>query len=120
MASVQPDYLSVSLHDGVAVVEILVRELNQPAFAQELGAQLKEFLRSRPSDRVLLDFHNTEYMSSTAFAALFQFAKDTSAAGIRAAVCGMSPDVRIGAQILSLDHYLPFADDVPSGLAALR
>jgi anti-anti-sigma regulatory factor len=114
------EYFRWTLQDGVAVVEVLARELNQPWFAQEFGAGLRELLTARPSDRFLIDFHRTEAMSSTAFAALFDFARAASAAQARVAICGMSPAVRFGAEILSLDQFIPFTDDEADGLATLR
>jgi anti-anti-sigma factor len=119
MVDDEPGYLQCGVRDGVAVVEVLARELRQPWFAQQLGAQLRRLLSERPADRFLLDFHRTEYMSSTAFAALFDFAKAAAEAGARVAICGMSPIIRVGAEILSLDQYIPFADDEAAGLALL-
>ena len=48
MADEQPGYFQYSLRDGAAVVEVLARELNQPWFAQEFGAQLRRLLSVRP------------------------------------------------------------------------
>jgi anti-anti-sigma regulatory factor len=59
-------------------------------------------------------------MGRTAFATLFDLVKTASAARVRVAVCGMKPNVRVGAQILSLDQYTPFTDDEAAGLAALK
>jgi anti-anti-sigma factor len=109
-----------SLEDGVAVVEILSRELNQPRFAQELGVQLGALLDARPSDRILLNFHKTKYMSSTSFATLLNFAKAVEAVGAKLAICAMDRDVRVGADILSLGQFIPIFDDEASAIAALR
>lgn len=119
MADDRPAYFRFAVRDGVAVVEVLARELNQPWFGQEFGAQLRKLLSERPADRFLLDFQRTEYMGSTAFATLLEFAKAASAAGARVAICGMSPNVRVGAQILCIDRFVPIAEDEAAGLAAL-
>lgn len=119
MASGTSAFTQWSLDGGVAVVEVLAYELNQPKFAEALGVELHALLDARPSDRVLIDFHNTKYMSSTAFGALVRFVKDATVAGVRVAVCGMEPAVRMGADIISLDRFIPVVDDRTAGLAAL-
>lgn len=108
------------LEDGLALVEILSRELNQPRFAEELRGELLALLATGRADRILLDFSDTEYMSSTTFAALVLFSKAATAAGVRLAICGMIPAVRRGAEIMCLDQIIPYYDDRASGLAALR
>jgi anti-anti-sigma factor len=107
------------LRGGVAVVEILTVELNQPRIAQEFGAQLRGLLTSKSADRILLDFHHTKFMTSTSFGELLRFVKDANAEGVRVAVCAMEPAVRMGATILSLDQFIPITADVKTGLAAL-
>jgi anti-anti-sigma factor len=108
------------LENGVAVVEVLSRELNQPAFAQELGAQLRALLATKPAEFMLINFHKTRYMSSTAFAVLFETGKLARGSNVRLVLCGFDPDVRVGADILSLGDYIPIVDDEPAALAALR
>lgn len=108
------------LEDGVALVEVLGQELNQPAFAVELGAELQALLDTKAADRMLLDFHNTQYMSSTSFAMLLQFARAAEAAGVKVALCSMKPVVLMGANILSLDQLIPIFNDRATGLAVLR
>jgi anti-anti-sigma factor len=108
-----------SLEDGVAVVEVLTRELNEPRLAAEFEAQLRGLLTPRAADRILIDFRNTKFMTSTSFGALVRFVKAALEAGVRVAVCGMEPAVRMGADVLCLDQYIPVVDDERAGLAAL-
>jgi anti-anti-sigma factor len=119
MATKPTEHFRWFLEDDVAIVEVLSRELNQPHLAQEFGAQLRALLASRPSDRLVVNFSKTVYMSSTAFATLFDLYKHASAAGVRVALCGMSPAVRVGADILCLGEYVPIFDDEASALASL-
>lgn len=116
----QPEaHIRWSNEDGVAVVEVLARELNQPAIAQEFGAQLRGLVASKAADRILVDFQRTKFMSSTAFGALLGFIRDASAAGVRVAFCGMAPAIRLGADILRIHDYVPVCEDREAGLAAL-
>ena len=108
------------LEDGVAVVEVLTRELNNPYYAEEFGAQLQALVASRASDRILLNFQHTKSLSSTTCAALFKFARAASGAGVRVVACGMDPVVRMGADIASLDEFIPIFDDEPTARAALQ
>ena len=115
----QPHFRWYHAHD-VAVVEVLTRELNDQDFATEFGGQLRELLATKPSDKFVLDFRHVEFMGSTAFAILFEFGREVRAAGGRAVACGMSHDVRLGADIVSLGAVMPIVDDEPSALAALQ
>jgi anti-anti-sigma factor len=103
--------------DGVAVVEILAREIQGPEAAAVLGEQLGALLRSGET-RLLLDFGRTQVMSSTAFGALLNFWKQVDAAHGELRICSMDPSVRFGADILSLGQYIPIHDDRPSAMAA--
>ena len=107
------------LEDGVAIVEITSAELNNPTLAREFGAQLRALVESRPADRMLLNFSQTRYMSSTAFAALFELSRASRSANIQLVVCAMQNEVRIGADILNLGLYIPIYDDEPTARLAL-
>jgi anti-anti-sigma regulatory factor len=119
MANTKEPYIRWSRRDGVAVVEVMVVELNQPAFAAEFGAELSSLLAAQVSDRILIDFRRCKYLSSTAFAAIFRFSKDASAVGVRVALCGLDNALRIGAEILMLDQLIPIVADESAGLEAL-
>ncbi len=107
------------LENGVAIVEITSRELNNPALAREFGAQLAALVDSRPADRMILNFAKTRFMSSTAFAALFELARAATNANIQLVLCAMQQEVRVGADILNLGLYIPIHHDEPAARAAL-
>jgi anti-anti-sigma factor len=108
--------LQWSRADGVAVVEVLARDIQGPEAAAVLGEQLRALLGSGET-RLLLDFGRTRVMSSTAFGALLNFWKQVDAAGGELRICSMDPAVRFGADILSLGRYIPIHDDRPSALS---
>src|SRR5688500_13357858 len=110
MADTATPHLQWSRVDGVAVVDVLSRELNGPEVAEELGEQLNALLESGET-RLLLDFGRTRTMSSTAFGVLLDFWKRVDAARGELRVCSMDPDVRFGADILSLGRIIPLHDD---------
>jgi anti-anti-sigma factor len=107
-------------HDenGIAVVEVLSHEIRQPGPAQEFGRQLYSVLEQQGRTRVLINFHKTRYLGSTAFAVVFNFAKKIEAAHGQLKLCCLHADVLMGANILSLDQYVQVYDDEKSALAA--
>ena len=117
MAEASTPLVQWSLDDGVAVVEVLAREIQGPEAAAALGEQLGSLLRSGET-RLLLDFGRTRVMSSTAFGTLLNFWKQVDAARGELRICSMEPAVRFGADILSLGQYIPIHDDRPSAMAA--
>lgn len=118
MADAPVNHIQWDLVRGVAVVEVLTREIDKPHLAQELGAQLGLLLTQGPSKRVLLNLHRVRYMSSTAFATLLEFWKKATAADAQVRICAMDPNVRLGADIISLGRFIPIHDDEKSALAA--
>jgi anti-sigma B factor antagonist len=120
MAAGFDEFVRWSNVDGVAVFEVVVRELNDPTTAQRFGATLKKLIAVRASNRMVLDFQRTEYMSSTGFGTLLEFARAAGASKIRIALCGLTPSVRLGANILSLGRFIPIFEDAASAVAALR
>lgn len=105
--------------DDVAVIEIMTRDLTGPEMAKALGEQLRSLLQSGET-RILLNFAHTRVMSSTAFATVLGFWKAVEAAGGQLRICSMDPNVRFGADIISLGRYIPIHDDEPSALAAFK
>ena len=104
--------------DGVAVVEILSREIQERDAAGALGKQLRALLLSGEK-LLLLDFGRTRVMSSTAFGALLIFSKEVEAANGVVRICSMDPAVRFGADVCGLGRFIPIHDDKASALAAL-
>jgi anti-sigma B factor antagonist len=104
--------------NGVAVVEILSREIQNLEVAGALGKQLRLLLQSGET-LLLLDFTRTRLMSSTAFGALLIFRKQVLAAHGELRICSMDPAVRFGADVCGLGRFIPIHDDQPSALAAL-
>ncbi len=103
--------------NGVAVIEILCREIQDRDVAGVLGKQLRSLLLSGEK-LLLLDFGRTRLMSSSAFGALLIFTKQVAAAGGALMICSMDRDVRFGADVCGLGRFIPIHDDKPSALAA--
>ncbi len=119
MSDVPLAQIRAELVEGVAIIDILPRELTEPSEAERLGAALRSVADANISDRLLLNMKATRYVSSTAFAVLYNFALRTRAAGTRVAICNMDPQVRFGANIIRLGSVVPMYDDEPTALASL-
>lgn len=120
MSATPVEHFRWSYEGDVALVEVLSRELNQPRLAEEFGAQLHALLRSYPLKNVVLDFHRTKYMSSTAYATLVNFARAAAAENVKLAICGMEPELRVGADIIGLPTFIPIHDDQKTAVASLQ
>ncbi|HEY2155855.1 MAG TPA: STAS domain-containing protein [Isosphaeraceae bacterium] len=107
------------LVQGVAIIDLLPRELTEPAESARLGAALRSVLDANVSDRLLLNLKATHYLSSSAFAALLSFGLRARETNARVAICRMDPAVRFGANIIRLGDVVPIYDDEPTALAAL-
>jgi anti-anti-sigma factor len=106
-------------HPSVVIVEFLSRAIADPAHAAELSQQLCVLIRPEFPKRFVLDFEDVRSLSSTAFGALVSFVLKVRQAGGQVAICNMDEFVRFGADVIHLGDYAQFADDRPSGIAAL-
>jgi anti-anti-sigma factor len=115
------DLIHVETRSGVVVARPLVRDLREPTEAMEIGRQLNAAVAAAGSSqaRLAVDLHKVRYMCSTGFATLLNLARSLSSQGGRMAVFGLQPDVRVGANIISLGQFLPIHDDESSAIAAL-
>ncbi len=111
--------LRSELVEGVAVIDLLPRELTEPDEAARLGAALRSVLDANLSDRLLLNLAATHYLSSTAFSTLLTFGLRAKEAGARVAICAMDPLALVGAKIVRLDEVIPIYEDEPTALASL-
>lgn len=107
------------LVQGVAVVDLLPREITEPEQAARLGEALRAAYEVGAGNPLLIDMTATRYLSSTAFAVLMSFGRDVRTFGGRVAICGMDPLARVGANILRLGELIPLLDDEPTAIAAL-
>jgi anti-anti-sigma factor len=110
---------SPDLVQGVAMVQLLPREITEPHEAELLGEALRSVYDVVGTKRLLLDMSATKYMASTAFAALFSFGLSVTEDGGRMAICSMDEFVRVGADIVRLGRVVPIYDSEKAALAYL-
>jgi len=93
-------HLSATMVDDVVVVEITTKEVQNPALAQALGAELSRVAAEFRARKFLLDFTSVRYLGSVAFAALSRVVKNVRAAGGQIKFCNMEPSVRSAADVI--------------------
>jgi anti-anti-sigma factor len=111
--------LRPDLVEGVAIVELLPREITEPDQAALLSEALRSVYEAVGTKRLLLDMTPAKYLSSTAFAVLFKFGLYVTEDGGRLAICSMDEFVRVGADIVKLGRIVPIYGDEKTALAAL-
>lgn len=103
---------------GVAVARVLDEEIRQPAAAADLGADLGRLAGEGGPRRVVVDLGRARYLCSSAFAVLVNFARKVEASGGAVRLCGLHPDVAVGANIIGLGRVVPIHDDRDAALAS--
>ena len=104
-------HLRLSMVKDVAIVEIRTRDLQGPALAHELGAELTLVAAQDWARRMVVDFRRVAYVSSTGFAALFKLLSRARADGREVKLCGMEAGVRLGAEIVGLPKLVEIVDN---------
>ncbi|MDX2037659.1 MAG: STAS domain-containing protein [Isosphaeraceae bacterium] len=112
--------VTLDQHDDLAVLDVVLVEIDTPALAREFGSELEMVIQMRPADRILLDFSRTKYMSSTAFAVILGFGRRAGDAGIQVSFSGFIPAVRFGADVLGIGRIIPIHETRAAAVKALR
>ncbi len=116
-----PDFQHIRmsmLADEIVLIEILTKDLQGPRNAQELGTELAMVIAQDWAKRLLVDFHRTSFLSSTGFAVLFKLASQTKAQGQEVKICGMAPELRIGADVVGLPKVVEMHENQGSAVRA--
>jgi anti-anti-sigma factor len=120
MSNPEFQHMQMATVKDVTVIEIISKNLQGPKAAQELGGELAQVTAQSWAKRLLLDFRQTRYLSSTGFAVLFRIARDAKAKGIEIKICGMSDGVQLGAEIVGLTKVVELYPDQRSALQAFQ
>ena len=109
------------LVDGVAVIDLLPREITDPEEATRLGVALRAAFDARAATTklMILNFAANHYLSSSVFAVLLRFGIRAASAGGKVAIANMDPFVRTAADIVRLGRIVPIFDDEPSAVSSL-
>lgn len=120
MTASTPEFELISLNmvGDVAVAQVTAHELRFPAQAQALSYELGLVIGQEWAAKSLIDFSRTAYIGSTGFAALVGVVKRAAELGHLVKFCGLTPDVRVGADIIGLDRIAELYEAEADALAA--
>lgn len=109
-------HVTEQVHQGVAVLSIHGRI--DAATADQLKDKLLATIGNRPA-RLVLDFAQAEYISSSGLRVLIVVAKRVAAVGGKLGFCGMAGFVREVFDLAGFTALAPFFPDRDAALAAL-
>jgi anti-sigma B factor antagonist len=115
-----PDFqhIRLTMVKDIAVVEVVTRDLQGPKLAKELGAELSQVIHQDWAKRLLVNFHRNRFLSSSGFAVLFNLVNQVKATGREVKLCGMVPEIRLGAGVVGLDKVVGIHDSEDAAIAA--
>jgi anti-sigma B factor antagonist len=112
------NHLNLTTVNNVVLVEITTKDIQGPALAQELGAELGRVAAQDWAKKLLVDFKRVRYLSSTGFAVLFRVVRDFKAAGGQIKLCNMDPQIRLGAEIVGLEQVVEICATEAAAMAS--
>lgn len=120
MAASPPEFesLNLSMVDDVAVVQVTAHELRFPSQAEALSYELGLVIGQDWAAKTLIDLGRVQYAGSTAYAVLLGVVKKARELGRTVKFCGLTPDVRVGADIIGLDRLAAIYATEADALAA--
>jgi len=110
MSNPEFEFIRMSMVGDVAVVEVLARELRFPNQAQELSDELGLVVAQEWAAKTLVNLSRTQFIGSTSFAVFFRLVARAKEQSRSIKFCGLSEDVRIGADIIGLDKLAEIYD----------
>jgi anti-sigma B factor antagonist/stage II sporulation protein AA (anti-sigma F factor antagonist) len=116
-----PDYQQIRVNDvdRVAVVEFIHdRLMFETAVVDRIGDELKRVLADSRYTKVVLDFSNVQYVSSTMLAKLAHLSQDVKLGGRRLKLCALGPILQDAFRIGRLDTLFSVYDDVAAAIKA--
>ncbi|MDR3620542.1 MAG: STAS domain-containing protein [Paludisphaera borealis] len=110
MSNPEFEFIKMSMVGDVAVVEVLAKELRFPNQAEELSYELGLVVAQEWAAKTLVNLSRTHFIGSTAFAVFFRLVAKAKEQARSVKFCGLSEDVRIGADIIGLDKLAEIYD----------
>lgn len=121
MNAVDLKHLLLRDADGVAVVRFVDSGLMYATdLVQDIGAELKSLLKDMGRDRILLDFGDVQYVSSSMLGQLVQLDRDVRAAKGQLKICGLGPVLSDTFRIGRFDRVFDIHPDEASALKGFR
>lgn len=97
--------------DGILTVCLTDSRLTDEAKLEQLGGELIKQLNDTTEERVILDFRNVQFMSSSMLGKLVQLQKKCKEFKVHLKLAAISPDIRQVFKITKLDKLFEIEDD---------
>ena len=117
-SSGQPMSLSSYSKDGILTVVFDDARILDETKLEELGRELMEMLNKTTEERVILDFRNVKFMSSSMLGKLVQVHKKAGEFKVKLKLCSIDPEIRQVFKITKLDKLFDIEADEAAARAA--
>jgi len=104
--------------DGILTIVFDDPRILDETKLEELGRELTEALNKTSEERVILDFRNVKFMSSSMLGKLVQVHKKASEFKVKMKLCSIDPEIRQVFKITRLDKLFEIESDEASARAA--
>ena len=110
-------HLKVTDVDGVAVVDFVGSQLMYATdLVQDVGEELISLVKDQNRSRILLNFRNVQYVSSSMLAQLAHLDREVKKAKGQLKLCGLGPVLRDTFRIGHFEPLFSIYDDEESAL----
>jgi len=120
MAQTEFEHIRLSRVGDVVLIELITKDIQGPAVAQQLGTELQQVLVQDWAKWIVVEFQKVTYLSSSGFAAIFRVVKEARNKGIEIKLCGMDGAVELGANIVGLDKVAEIHETQESAFKAFN
>jgi anti-sigma B factor antagonist len=110
--------LSSYTKDGILTIVFDDARILDEVKLEELGRELLEMLNKTTEERVILDFRNVKFMSSSMLGKLVQVHKKAGEFKVKLKLCSIDPEIRQVFKITKLDKLFDIEADEASARAA--
>ncbi len=120
MAAVDSEYFEVEELEGhIVVARMTVTTIRHPPQAEVFSKDLAELLEKYKRTRIVVNLRGVNYFGSSAFAALFGLGRRLMDAHGKLAVCELTKDLAVGANILGLKTVATICETEDEAIAAV-
>jgi anti-sigma B factor antagonist len=107
--------------DGILTVVFVDARILDETKLEQLSRDLAEMLNKTTEERVILDFHNVKFMSSSMLGKLIQVHKKAGEFKVKLKFCSIDPEIRQVFKITKLDKIFDIeADDAAARAAFMK
>ena len=113
--------LSTYSKDGILTAVFTDARILDDAKIEKLGSDLVELLNKTTEERVILDFRNVKFMTSSMLGKLVQVHKKSAEFKVKLKLAGIDPEIRQVFKITRLDKLFDIeADDAAARAAFMK